>query len=88
MLQTETSKTRKEMFDGYKHKHIVNRELEWLIEEGKIRESVYFKGATGDRYTIYIATKRTSNTINYCFLCTISIIYFYVIICNNNNLFI
>ena len=23
MLQTETSKTRKEMFDGYKHKYIV-----------------------------------------------------------------
>ena len=65
MLQTETSKTRKKMFDDYKAKHIVNRELEWLIEEGKIRESVYFKGETGDRYTIYIATKRNSKIIDF-----------------------
>ena len=65
MLQTETSKTRKEMFDGYKHKYIVNRELEWLIEEGKIRESVYFKGETGDRYTIYMAIKRNRSVIDF-----------------------
>ena len=64
MLRTETSKTRKEMFDAYKAKHIVNRELEWLIEEGKIRESIYFKGACGDRYTIYIATKRNKDIID------------------------
>ena len=52
MLQTETSKSRKDMFDAYKaksSKHIINKELEWLIEEGNIRESVYFKGETGDR---------------------------------------
>ena len=52
MLRTETSKTRKEMFDAYKvktSKYLINKELEWLIEEGKIRESVYFKGAIGDR---------------------------------------
>ena len=65
MLQTETSKSRKEMFDDYKAKHIVNRELEWLIEEGNIRESVYFKGACGDRYSIYIATKRNKNIIDF-----------------------
>jgi len=64
MLRTETSKSRKEMFDAYKAKHIVNRELEWLIEEGKIRESVYFKGETGDRYTIYMAIKRNCNVID------------------------
>jgi len=64
MLQTETSKSRKEMFDAYKAKHIINKELEWLIEEGQIRESVYFKGACGDRYTIYIATRRNKNVID------------------------
>ena len=64
MLQTETSKSRKESFDAYKAKHIINKELEWLIEEGQIRESVYFKGATGDRYTIYVATRRNKNVID------------------------
>ena len=67
MLQTETSKSRRESFDEYKKgssKHLVNKELEWLIEHGQIRESVYFKGATGDRYTIYIATKRNKNVID------------------------
>ena len=67
MLQTETSKARKESFDQYKEKsskYLINRELEWLIEHGNIRESIYFKGATGDRYTIYIATKRNKNVID------------------------
>ena len=69
MLQTETSKSRKEKFDAYiagnSSKHIINKELEWLIEEGNIRESIYFKGETGDRYTIYIASRRNSNTIDF-----------------------
>ena len=68
MLQTETSKSRKEMFDAYKalsSKYLINKELEWLIEEGQIRESIYFKGETGDRYTIYIATKRNNNIIDF-----------------------
>ena len=68
MLQTETSKSGKEMFDAYKvktSKYLINKELEWLIEEGKIRESVYFKGAIGDRYTIYMAIKRNSNIIDF-----------------------
>ena len=65
MLQTETIKSRKELFDAYKAKHIINKELEWLIEEGNIRESVYFKGACGDRYSIYIATKRNKNIIDF-----------------------
>ena len=67
MLRTETSKTRKESFDVYREKtskYLKNRELEWLIEHGQIRESVYFKGAIGDRYTIYIATKRAKNLID------------------------
>ena len=68
MLQTETSKSRKTMFDTYKaksSKYLINKELEWLIEEGNIRESIYFKGETGDRYTIYIANKRNRNIIDF-----------------------
>ena len=64
MLQTETKKSRKGLFDTYQAKYLINRELEWLIEEGNIRESIYFKGETGDRYTIYIATKRNKNVID------------------------
>ena len=65
MLQTETKKSRRGQCEAYVGKHIVNKELEWLIEHGKIRESVYFKGETGDRYTIYIATKRNKNIIDF-----------------------
>ena len=68
MLRTETSKSRRQSFDEYKaspSKHLVNKELEWLIEHGKIRENVYFKGETGDRYTIYIATKRNKNVVDF-----------------------
>ena len=69
MLQTETSKTRKEMFDNHlankASKYLINKQLEWLIEEGNIRESIYFKGETGDRYTIYIASKRNNNIIDF-----------------------
>ena len=70
MLQTETSKTRKETFDAYlkdrsSGKYLINKQLEWLIEEGNIRESIYFKGETGDRYTIYIASRRNSNIIDF-----------------------
>ena len=65
MLRTETKKSRKEEFDAYVNQYIDNRELELLIECGNIRESVYFKGATGDRYTIYEATRRNSNIIDF-----------------------
>ena len=65
MLQTETKKSRREECNAYVNKYIENRELEWLIECGKIRESVYFKGETGDRYTIYVATRRNSNIIDF-----------------------
>ena len=64
MLQTDTAKSRKNSFDDYVSKHLENKQLEWLIEEGKIRESVYFKGACGDRYTIYVATRRNKNVID------------------------
>ena len=33
----------------YKNTYIENRKLEWLLHNGKIRESVYFRGAIGDR---------------------------------------
>ena len=65
MLQTETSKSRKQQCEDYVGKYIANKELEWLIEHGKIRESIYFKGATGDRYTIYVATRRNANIIDF-----------------------
>jgi len=65
MLQTETKKTRKDQCKAYIGKHLINKELEWLIECGNIRESIYFKGATGDRYTIYVATRRNSNIIDF-----------------------
>ena len=65
MLQTETSKSRYALCEKYIAKHIENSELEWLIEYGNIRESIYFKGATGDRYTIYVATKRSQNIIDF-----------------------
>ena len=65
MLQTETKKSRQDQCKAYVNKYIVNKELEWLIECGNIRESVYFKGATGDRYTIYVATRRNSNIIDF-----------------------
>ena len=65
MLRTETQKSRKQQCDAYVNVYIENRELEWLIECGKIRESIYFKGETGDRYTIYVATRRNSNIIDF-----------------------
>ena len=66
MLQTETKKSRREQCEAYINEHIVNHEVEWLIEHGKIREAVYFKGETGDRYTIYVATKRNKNIVDLC----------------------
>ena len=65
MLQTETKESRRKQCEAYISKHIINKEVEWLIECGKIRESVYFKGACGDRYTIYTATKRRQGIIDF-----------------------
>ena len=64
MLQTETKKSRRQQCEAYVNKYIVNRELEWLIECGEIRESVYFRGATGDRYSMYVGVKRNKNIID------------------------
>jgi len=59
------SQTSREQSDKYVSKYLENKKVEWLMEHGKIRESVYFKGATGDRYTIYIATKRNKSLIDF-----------------------
>jgi len=58
MSQTE------EMNSYIKSKYIDNSKVEWLIEHGEARQSVYFKGATGDRYTIYLFTKRNKDIID------------------------
>ena len=65
MLRTEPKKDRRNLCDDYQGKYIVNEQLEWLIECGEIRESVYFRGATGDRYTTYVATKRQQGIIDF-----------------------
>ena len=57
--------SRKEQMEAYRAKYLWNKQVEWLIEHGKIRENVYFKGETGDRYTIYIATKRNKNVVDF-----------------------
>ena len=49
----------------YANTYIENKKVEWLLNHGKIRESVYFRGAIGDRYTFYIATKRSKNIVDF-----------------------
>ena len=51
----------KDYNDSY---YISNRKVEWLIEHGNKGDLVFFKGETGDRYTIYIFTKKNHNTID------------------------
>ena len=65
MLRTETKPSRNDYMQTYQAKYLVNKEIEWLIECGEIRESVYFRGATGDRYTTYVATKRRQDIIDF-----------------------
>ena len=65
MLRTETKKSREDHMKDYQAKYLINQEVEWLIEYGEIRESVYFRGATGDRYTTYVATKRQQGIIDF-----------------------
>jgi hypothetical protein len=57
--------TREEQIKAYTSKYLENNKVEWLIEHGKIRENVFFKGETGDRYTIYVATKRNKNVVDF-----------------------
>ena len=57
----------KELYDRmneYSSKYIGNSKVEWLIEHGKTRQSVFFKGETGDRYTIYLFTKRNKDIVD------------------------
>ena len=65
MLRTETKPSRSDSCNDYQAKYLVNNQLEWLIECGEIRESIYFRGATGDRYTTYVATKRQQDIIDF-----------------------
>ena len=51
--------------DDYGARELNNAKVEWLIEHGKIRDVIYFRGAIGDRYTIYVATKRNKNVIDF-----------------------
>jgi len=51
--------------DDYGARYLSNSKVEWLIEYGKIRDVVYFRGAIGDRYTIYVATKRNKNVVDF-----------------------
>ena len=55
--------TRKEYTDE-SSKYICNGSVEWLMEHGKIRECVFHKGAVGDRYTLYMFSKRTKNVVD------------------------
>ena len=59
------SLTRQDKMDNYMSKYLDNPKVEWLLNKGKIRETVYFKGETGDRYSIYIAIKRNKNLIDF-----------------------
>ena len=59
MSQTKIS------LENYESNYIENKKVEWLIEHGKPHDVVYFKGATGDRYSIYIATKRNKTTVDF-----------------------
>ena len=58
------SQINKNTMNSYGAKYLANSKVEWLIENGKIHDVVYFKGETGDRYTIYVFTKRTKNIVD------------------------
>ena len=62
---SQTKKTRDEEMEAYEAKYLANSNVEWLIEHGNPHEVVYFKGETGDRYTIYVATKRNKTTVDF-----------------------
>ena len=64
-MSLTNNSNRTEQAANYRSKYLENNKVEWLIENGKIRENVYFKGETGDRYTIYVATKRNKNIVDF-----------------------
>ena len=51
--------------EDYGARYLNNAKVEWLIEYGKIRDNIYFRGAIGDRWTIYVATKRNKNVVDF-----------------------
>ena len=65
MSQTSKIQLQKEAMEAYQSKYLNNSKVEWLIECGKPHNCVYFKGAIGDRYTIYVATKRNQSTVDF-----------------------
>ena len=58
------SQTKYDEINAYKSKYLDNSRVEWLIEHGVTRDTVYFKGETGDRYTIYLFTKRNKDVVD------------------------
>ena len=60
---SQTKITRKDYTAG-SPMYICNGSVEWLMEHGKIRDCIFFKGAIGDRYTTYIFSKRNKNIID------------------------
>ena len=46
------------------NKILENDKVEWLISNGKINQTMFFKGKTGDRYNIYVFIKISKNRIN------------------------
>tara|TARA_R100001594_G_scaffold46307_1_gene79354 strand:+ start:2604 stop:3710 length:1107 start_codon:yes stop_codon:yes gene_type:complete len=46
-------------FDNFSNDTIDNSRVEYLIKHGKPKDIVFFKGETGDRYTIYLFIKKT-----------------------------
>lgn len=50
-------------FKEYMPQYLNNKEVEYLIEFGVKNQSVFFKGETGDRYSIYVFTKVAKNKV-------------------------
>ena len=51
--------------DDYGGRYLSNSKVEWLMVHGKVHETMYFRGAIGDRWTIYVATKRNKNVVDF-----------------------
>ena len=61
MLQIDNN--RNPHFKEYMPQYLNNKEVEYLIEFGVKNQTVFFKGETGDRYSIYVFTKIAKNKI-------------------------
>ena len=42
------SQTKQDSMNSFQSKYLINSMVEWLIAKGKSRDSVFFKGETGD----------------------------------------